>query len=501
MMSLQELLIYFLDPTLLGLMALGVLMGLVFGCIPGLNTAMALALALPLTYDMEMFVAISFLLAVYCGGLSGGSISAILLNIPGTAASVTTTFDGYPMAQRGESMRALSLATISSLVGGLISAIILAFLTSSLANFALGFGPWEYFGAALFSLALISTLLDGSILKGMMATCFGVLLAMIGTDPIVSQSRFTFGFYELSAGLDIVIVIIGVFALSEIIYSTNKSLTMQKSVDSDFSIRGFIRSFGEVRHHMFNMISSSVLGTVIGILPGLGGSTAGMVTYSRAKVASKNPEKFGTGCPEGIIGPEAAKNAVSGGAMIPAIALGVPGSSPVALIMSAFLVHGVTIGPLIISERPDILQAVFIALIIANVFMFVIQAGLIRWFASIISVSKYILFPVIAVFCVVGAYLVNTSIFHVVVMLILAVVGMVLIKNGFQAAPIVMGFTLGGTVESYYRKAMITYQGSFVDAITTPSLGTVFVLLAIIIPVVIMVRRSYKYLKAQKVSA
>lgn len=495
-MSVVELVMYFMNPTLLILMVLGVTMGLVFGCIPGLNTAMALALALPLTYDMEMITAISFLLAVYCGGLSGGSISAILLNIPGTAASVTTTFDGYPMAQRGESMRALSLATVSSFFGGLISAIILAFLTGSLANFALSFGPWEYFGAALFSLALISTLIDGSIIKGLMSTCIGVLLAMVGTDPIISQSRLTFGFFELSAGINIVIIIIGIFALSEIIFSTNKSLEVSKGVEGDFSIKEFINAFKETKKFSFSVVISSIIGTVLGILPGLGGGTAGVMAYTRAKVSSKNPEEFGTGCAEGIIAPEAAKNAVSGGAMIPAVALGVPGSSPVALIMSAFLVHGVTIGPLIIAEQPHIVQAIFIALIVANIFMFLIQGGMVKYFAKIICVAKYVLFPVIAVFCVVGAYIISSSMFNVYLMILLAVLGMILIQNGLPAAPIVMGFTLGSTVEGYYRKAIIAYNGSLIDAITTPSLGTVFVLLAIIIPIIIIFNRIRKSRKA-----
>ncbi len=500
MMSTTELIFFFLDPSLLLLMVLGVLLGLVFGCIPGLNTAMALALALPLTYDMEMITAISFLLAVYCGGLSGGSISAILLNIPGTAASVTTTFDGYPMAQRGESMRALSLATVASLFGGLISAFILACLTNSLATFALSFGPWEYFGTAFFSLALISTLIDGSVLKGIIATCIGVLFAMVGTDPIISQSRLTFGFYELSAGIDIVIIIIGIFALSEIIFCTNKSLESTKGVDGDFSLKEFWKAFKESQKHLVSMVISSVIGTVMGILPGLGGGTAGVMAYSRAKMSAKNSEEFGTGCAEGIVAPEAAKNAVSGGAMIPAVALGVPGSSPVALIMSAFLVHGVTIGPLIIAERPDIIQSIFIALIVANVFMFLLQASMIKCFAKIICVSKYILFPVIAVFCVVGAYLVSSSIFHVYLMLILAVVGMLLVHNGFPAAPIVMGFTLGSTVESYYRKAIISYSGSLWDAVTTPSIGSVFVLLAFVVPVLIVVSRNRKAKKAAQVA-
>lgn len=495
-MSFVEVLLVFTDPLLLVFMIAGVILGIVFGCIPGLNTAMALALALPLTYDMEMITAISFLLAVYCGGLSGGSISAILLNIPGTAASVTTTFDGYPMSQKGESMRALSLAIVSAFLGGIISAIILAFLTSSLASFALSFGSWEYFGAALFSLVLISALVEGSMAKGFIATGVGVLISTVGTDPIVSQSRFTFGFYELSGGIDIVVVIIGIFALSEIVYAVNKSLVKQQEVSGDFSIKEFFKAMKEVLTYMPNVAISSVIGTVMGILPGLGGGTAGVLAYSTSKGMSKNPQAFGKGAPDGVIGPEAAKNAVSGGAMIPAIALGVPGSSPVALIMSAFLVHGVTIGPMIITEQPHILQSVFIALIVANVLMIVIQAGMTKYFAKIATVEKSVLFPLIAVFCVAGSYMVNLSSFNIFVMIILVIIGMLLSKNGFPVAGVVMGFVLGGTIESFYRKAMIASNGSFMDALMTPSLGSVFVVLAILAPICILVSRGMNKKKA-----
>lgn len=490
-MNITEVLLYFLDPTLLVLMLCGVALGIIFGAIPGLNTAMALALALPLTYDMEMIMAISFLLAVYCGGLSGGAISAILLNIPGTAAAITSTFDGHPMAKRGEGMRALSLAVISSFIGGIISAIILACLTTSLASFALSFGPWEYFGVAIFSLALISTLIDGSIIKGFMATGIGLLLSMVGTDPLLSETRITFGFFELSAGIDIVVVIIGVFALSEILYCANQP-NDSMSVQGDFSRREFLGAFKDIKKNKFNIFISSILGTVMGILPGLGGGTASVMAYSRAKTASKNPEQFGTGCVEGIIAPEAANNAVSGGAMIPAVALGVPGSSPVALIMSAFLVHGVTIGPLIVTEQPEILQAIFIALIVSNIFMLLLQGGFIKYFAKVVTVDKYILYPVIGMFCVMGAYIVNTTMFNVYLMLILAVVGMLLSKNGFPLAPLIMGFALGTTVESYFRKAMIVYKGSITDALLTPSFGTIFVVLAIVIPIIVIAKRIRK---------
>ncbi|WP_305768688.1 tripartite tricarboxylate transporter permease [Candidatus Epulonipiscium viviparus] len=491
-MSFMEVLLIFADIMILLQLLLGVIMGIVFGAIPGLNTIMALALALPLTYNMEMIPAIAFLIAVYCGGLSGGSISAILLNIPGTAAVVTTTFDGYPMAKRGESMRALSLAIIASFVGGIISTIILALLTGWLASFALSFGPWEYFGAAILSLALISALIDGDLINGFIATLIGVFLAMIGTDSIGSVTRYTFGSINLAAGIDIIVVIIGIFALSEIISSTNKNLIPKKGGSADFSFAQFIVALKESLLYIPNMIISAVMGVVLGILPGLGGGTASIMAYARAKMASKDKTKFGQGCPEGIIAPETAKNAVSGGALIPAIALGVPGSAPVALIMSAFLVHGVSIGPLVLKEQPHLLNSIVIALIIANIFMFLSQIVLIKYFAMVITVPKYILFPIIAVFCVIGTYVINTTTFNVYIMLGLSVFGMFCAKNKIPLAPMIMGFTLGDIVETYFRKSMIAYNGSFVDAYMGSPVGSVFVTLAIIVPTVVIVKRIIK---------
>ncbi len=488
-MDFIDILAIFMNVTVIIQLLLGVIMGIVFGAIPGLNTIMALALALPLTYNMEMLPAIGFLIAVYCGGLSGGSIAAILLNIPGTSAVVTTTFDGYPMSIKGESMRALSLGIIASFIGGIISTIILSLLTSILASFALGFGPWEYFGAAVLSLALISTLIDGDLINGFIATFLGIFLAMVGTDPVESVARYTFGSTELTAGIDIIVVIIGVFALSEIIYNTNKNKTLKSISSNDFKFDKFLLALKETITLLPNIIISSVIGVILGILPGLGGGTASIMAYARAKMASKHKEEFGKGSAEGLVAPEAAKNAVSGGALIPAIALGVPGSAPVALIMSAFLIHGVTIGPMVLKEEPHILQGIIISLIIANIFMFLSQVILIKYFAMVITVPKYILYPIIAVFCVIGTFVISSSVFNVFLMLILAVVGILCSKNKIPTAPIIMGFTLGKTVETYFRKAMISFDGSFIDAYIGSPVGSVFVTLAIIIPIFVIVKR------------
>jgi putative tricarboxylic transport membrane protein len=477
-----------LNPQVLLFIAGGVLIGIGFGSIPGLNTPMALAVVLPLTYGMNTVAAISTLLAVYVGGISGGLISAILLRMPGTAAAVVTTFDGYPMAQKGHAMRALGLGVISSFIGGMFSAIVLIFLTPVLARVALRFGPWEFFGAVALSLSMVSTLVRGDLVKGFIACSIGLIVAMVGADPISGTIRLSFGQYQLSGGVRIVVMIIGIFALSEVFSSSGKSLKPVKRSEANMGYRDFFRVFRELRGQAANLLRSSVIGTAIGILPGLAGSTASLMAYTAARRFVKNPEQFGEGHPSGIVAPESANNAVSGGAMIPMLALGVPGSSPVALIMGAFLVHGVTIGPLLLSETPELIQSIFMALVVANILMLLLQSGLLRMYARVILVAKAILLPILVVFCVVGAFVANNSMFDVGLLIGFGTLAYILERNGFHLAPMVMGYVLGGYVELYFRRTVIYYD-SIANAFLTPSLGTVLVSIAALVPIVNLVNR------------
>lgn len=482
----------FLDPQLLLLMAVGMLIGIGFGCIPGLNTPMALALVLPITFGMEFVTAIAMLVAVYIGGLSGGLISAILLNMPGTAAAISTTFDGFPMAQKGEAMRALTLGIVSSFLGGLFATIVLMFATSRLAAFALGFGPLEYLGVAVFALCLITLLIKGDVINGFITTCFGILLSTIGSDPVDGVSRFTFGFFRLDSGVHIVLVIIGMFALATVLQTTLKSLDSVDSVEQELDGKVFFKTLKEFKGQIWNVLRSASIGTVFGILPGLGGSASSLVAYAQAKRLDKDPDSFGEGNPSGIVAPESANNAVAGGALIPMLALGVPGSSPVALIMSAFMIHGVTIGPLLITERPDILQAIFVALMISNVLMLVLQSVLLKYFAKIITIEKYILLPIMIVFCGIGAFITNNSVFNISVLLILAVVGFLMSNNDFPLTTIIMGYVLGSLVELYYRRTMI-YYGSLGEAFAQPSMGMAFLVVALVVLVLSIGSRVRAY--------
>ncbi len=478
-----------LNPQVLLLMMGGTLVGLTFGAIPGLNTPMAVAIVLPLTYGMSTVAAISTLLAVFCSGIAGGLISAILLKIPGTAAAAATVFDGYPMAQKGQPMRALGLGVIASFVGGTFSAFVLMFLTPPLAKIALGFGPWEYFGAIALSLSMVATLVRGSLIKGFITLSIGLLVSMVGADPIGGLIRFSFGQYQLSGGVQIVVIIIGTFALSEVFSASGDSLQPMKRRDAKLSYRDFFNVFREMPGQAMNLLRSSIIGTVIGILPGLGSAAASFLAYTTArKFPKKGEEIFGEGAASGIVAPESANNAVSGGAMIPMLSLGVPGSSVVALLMGAFLVHGVTIGPLFITQRPDLMQSIFLALIVANIMMFVLQSVMLMPLARIILVAKANLIPVLIMFCLVGAYVANNSLFDVGLVIAFGVLGYILEKNGYSIAPLVMGYVLGGLVELYLRRSVIYYE-SLLNAFLQPSLGTAMVVIAILVPVATLVNR------------
>jgi putative tricarboxylic transport membrane protein len=478
-----------LEPQTLLFMVMGVLVGIAFGSIPGLSIAMALAIVLPLTYSMELVPAISTLLAVYCGGLSGGLISAILLKMPGTAAAITTTFDGYPMARKGQGMRAISLALVASLFGGLFSTVALSVLTPLLSKVALGFGPFEYFGAAIFSLSLISTLIKGDIVNGFIACGIGVLLSCVGASPIDGQVRFAFGQYQLTGGLQMIVIIIGMFAMSELFTSASSLNEKIPHNDIEFSyFKVFKNAFKEISHFKGTLVRSSIIGTILGILPGLGGNASSMLAYAQAKKLSKTPEEFGTGTPEGIIAPESANNAVSGGAMIPMLALGVPGNTPVAIIMSAFLLHGISIGPLLMETNPELIKTIFMAFLIANILMFIFEGALLKYFSKIIYVSKTILIPLIAVFCITGSYIANNSFLDIILVVIFAVFAYILEKNKFSVVPVVMGFVLGSLCEQYYRRT-INYFGDFKSAYFNLSVGSVLVTLALIIPIAIVFSR------------
>ena len=475
----QSFLAVFTAQNLL-LIGVGVLFGIIFGMIPGLNTPIAVALLLPLTLTLGEIPSVCLFMGTYCGGMSGGLISAVLLKIPGTAAAVATTFDGYPMTLKGEGAEALSWGVFASFFGGVFSCVILVFLAEPLSKLALEFGPWEYFGTMILALSLVCALASRNLLRGLISMIIGMLFATVGLSPIdgVAQ-RFTFGSLELSGGFNMVILIIGLFAFPELFSVARDFRTETKA--AKFKGRVFFAPpIRKIKQHLIALLRASVIGTVIGILPGLGGGPASMTSYATAKRVSKTPEKFGTGICEGIIASEAANNAVVGGALIPMLSLGVPGDTVTAIIMGALTLQGIITGPVLVLTKPVLFRSILIAVLMANFFMFLIQAFSIKPLAKIIQIPHCYLLPMIVIFCVTGAFSINSRPFDLWCMLAFAFVGYIFEKNDYPLSPMLLGFLLSGMTESYYRRSMM-YYGSSLECLKRPSFGTFFLFIGLLL--------------------
>ena len=478
------------NPSVILLILLGVFMGIIIGAIPGLSVTMGVALFLPITFGMEPVAALSLLVGLYIGGTSGGLISAILLSIPGTTASIATTFDGHPLAARGEAQKALGVGIVASFFGGLVSYIILMLLAPQIAKVALKFGPYEYFSIALFSMTMIASLSSGSLVKGMVSAMLGLVLSFVGIAPITSFTRFTFGITELNAGFTLLPVLIGLFAVSQILEEVEKKYKKEEAVIQDCRIKGFGFTRDDIKGQGWNFWVSTLIGTGIGILPGLGAGICNIIAYSVCKNHSKHPEKFGTGIVDGIIASESSNNASTGGALVPLLTLGLPGDNTTALILAGFMIHGITPGPLLFRTQGTLVYGIFAALIIANIFMLIVEFLGIRVFTKILSVPKNILLPLVLVFCVVGAYGTNNRVFDVYVMMLAGLLGYGMKKFKFPQAPIILGFILGPTIETNLRRGLMKSQGSFVPFLTSP-LSALFLVITVVV-LVITIRKEVK---------
>jgi len=438
----------------------GVVIGVIVGALPGLSSPMAIALLLPFTIGLDPVAAISMMAALYCAGTFGGSITAILINAPGAPPAVATAFDGYPMAKKGQPGKALGLATIASVIGGIFSLIIFIFATPLLASIALKFGPVEYFGLSVFALSMLASMSGKSSIRNLIAGTIGVLLATIGVHLATGVERFDFGIEELAEGIHFVPVLIGLFAMSELL---TQSQTLNAAVERMSAKSLKLPTWTELKELKWNIFRSSSLGTFIGILPAEGSTVAAMMGYNEAKRWSKTPEKFGTGCAEGIVAPESANNAAAGGAMVPTLALGIPGSGTTALILAALVMHGFKPGPYLITETPHLVYAIFGAMLIAN-FGF-LGVGLIgaKVFSYVTFIPKRFLWPSVFVFSLIGSYSFSSSFFDVWVMLLSGIIGFFMMRNGFSPAPLVMGLILGPMVEETFTQAMVIHDSSFLQ--------------------------------------
>ncbi len=469
-----------LTPTNLLLAFAGVAFGIIMGAIPGLTATMAVALSLPLTFMMELETAFTFLMAVYVAGITGGKISAILLCIPGTASSVATTFDGFPMARNGEPERALGIALGSSAFGTIVGIFCLLFIAPPLARFALAFGPFEFTMVGVFALTVVSLSRREGLTKAFIATVIGVMAGMVGLSQVDSVPRFTFGQGYLLAGFEILPVLLGLYAVTQIMLDAEK---MSITVELKTKLKGLFPHIRELAEHKKNVIRSSLIGVAIGIIPGIGGALANIMAYLQAKKASPYPEKFGTGIPDGIIASESANNAAIGGALVPLLTLGIPGDGVSAMLLGAFMIQGLQPGPLLFRDNPVLVYSMLVAMVVAVIFIIIQMIAGIRFFARVLSLPKYFLLPVVFTFCALGAFTVSGRLTDVGVMLGFGLLGYFLQKNNFPLISALLGYILGPIIEYNLRRALMLSRGSFMPYITRPISATLlgFTLLVLII--------------------
>lgn len=426
--------------------------GVVVGAIPGLTSTMAIGLLVPLTFAVSKHAAFILLLGIYCGAMYGGAITAVLLNLPGTPTSAVTALDGYPMSRQGKGGLAIGIATLSSTLGGLTSCLFLIFLSLPLANVAIYFGPPEYFALGAFSLAVVIALSGSTIVKGLISTALGILLATIGIDPIVQFPRFTLGITELLVGIPEVPTIIGLFCVSEAI-RMSEATTIRATVQS--SSGGFIETLRMLPRLWTTIAKSSLIGTFVGILPGIGALMASYLSYAEAKRVSKHPEKFGKGMPEGVSSSEAANNAVTGGALVPMLALGIPGDTNTLMIFGAMTIHGLVPGPMLFSENVSLIYVIFGAMIMANLLIMPFGLGLARHIAKCALIDRKYLMPTVAVLSITGASIGYGHVYYFWISIIFGVMGYLLQKAKFPLLPIAMALILAPLIERNFRSSLM----------------------------------------------
>ena len=492
---LQSISIVF-SPMSLILITIGTAFGIICGALPGLGPSMAIILLLPFTYGMDPVVGIIVLVAVNVGAQAGGSISSILLRVPGTSSSIATTFDGYPMALKGKAGRALGLSMTASAFGSIFSALAMLVSAPLLAKVALKFQSAEYFALALLGLSCISSLGSKNQLKSLLSACLGLLLSTIGLDAINGIERFTFGQSFLYSGVDYIPVMIGAYAIAEVYKNISDKCgdkVVEGKIEKDAKFE-FIK-FKEVITNWCMYVKSSIIGTVVGIIPAAGGSIAAFIAYSEAVRTSKTPELFGTGIDDGIIAPEASNNAAVGGSMVPTLTLGIPGSPTAAIIMAAFMIHGLTPGPLLFKQQPTMLYSIFIGIIVASLLLLVLGKYISKEFAKILKLPYPLLAVLIMVLGVVGAYSLRNNFTDVIILFAFSFVGFLFNKFHYSTSAFVLGLILGKIAENAMRKQLIVSDGSWLGFITRP-----ISLVVIVISIVAFINPLIKQHKEKKIA-
>ena len=474
---------------------IGVFIGSVFAAIPGLSVILCVILFLPVTYSMTAIPGMMFLLGIYCAGGYGGSVSAILINTPGTPHAAATMLDGHPLSEKGRTKAALKIALYASTFGGIFSALMLLFLGPQVARVAAQLGTAEYFMVCVFGLTIIAGVSGKSMIKGLISACLGLLISCVGSDPMTSYDRFTFGVSRLYLGLDLAVCLIGLFALVEIMSKAEKRLDRLNLDTTQIKDDGVITK-AEYKRMARPVLLSSIIGVMVGIIPGTGASEASWFSYNTAKNMSKHPEEFGHGSVEGIAAAESANNAVTGATLIPLLTLGIPGDGTVAIMLSALMINGLNPGLSLFTTQGDIMYAIMLGLILVNIFMLLQGKFLTSLFAKVVSIPQEILTPIIVIFCFAGAYSVNENYFDVGIALIFGMLAWILRKLELPPVPILLGLVLGSMTETNFRRALLISNGN--PKIFFSSVYCIIFLVLILLAVGTIVRGKMKERNAQK---
>ncbi len=484
------------EPANLFYVFAGTLVGILVGAMPGLSSIMGLTIILPFTFSVDGVSGFFMLLGVFCGSIYGGSVTAILINTPGTANSAATCLDGYPMATKlGQAGRALGLSTFASMFSGLFSSVALLGTAPLLARFAMKFGSPEYFSLAIFGLTIVTRISSKSLIKSLIGAVIGLLFATVGLDPISGAARFTFDTVYFTGGISYVPLIIALYAFSQGLVSCEESAGGDLKVIQP-KITHVLPRLDDLKRVYRTMCRSSVIGTIIGVIPGAGGDIASWVAYNEAKRWSKRPEEFGKGSIEGIVAPEAANNAISGGALIPLLTLGIPGDGGTAVMLGAFMMHGLVPGPMLFKDFPVEVYSIIAGMFIANIFMGLLGFAGLRLFAKIPTIPMPMLIPVVFVFCFIGTYALNTNIDDIFFMIAAGVGGYILLKLDFSMPPIILGVILGGIVERNLVRSLVMSDGSYAIFFTNP-ISCFLLVIAFLTVAVPVVKSAARYLRKE----
>lgn len=468
-----------LHPYTLLLILGGAMFGIIAGGIPGFTIMMGIILLFPFTFSMDPINGLALMISVMVGGFSGGLVASVMLGIPGTPSAIATTYDGHPLAKKGQAGRALGIGIFASFIGSMISAFMLILLGPVIAKFALNFGPWEIAGIVLFALTLVASLAYGKLLKGLISGALGLLIATVGVDS-TSFSRFSFDTDVLKGGFALLPVMIGVFAFSQLMESIQamreNEEVQRKMSDVDEKVKiPYKQILTDMWKNKWNLLRSSLIGGSIGALPAAGGDMANFVSYDQAKKFSKHPEKFGTGVPEGVIAPEASNSAVTGGAFIPTLTLGIPGDATLAVMMGILILHGITPGPRLFEQQPVLVGSIYVTIIVASIMVLLSMLVLINVFAKIARVPQNIIVPLVIMLSAVGSFVLNHNMFDVWVLLIFGILGFVLTKLDVPISPLILGFILADTLESNLSRAL-TLEPSLTTFVTRPISAVILLL-------------------------